>query len=242
MVAMNRRPGPSAAPFSTRAHGRGSRPEVNPYRDEHQRFGKEIIAAEQAPSYQGRWLTEFGRDAPRHLELGVGNGSWLAASAARAPAGDWIGLEIRYKRCVQAAEKLRAAGATNARVARYSWFELERLFATGELAGIHINHPDPWSHPSDAKHRLITPGFLEGAGRVVAPGGELRLKTDFDGHHRALLAAVAASPTWTIIGASDDIGRAGAPWPDDIVTGYQAKFQRAGQPVYGAWIRRLPCG
>ncbi len=236
---MNRRPGQSAAPFSTRAHGPSNRHEVNPYRHDHERFGKEIIAAEQAPSRRGGWHTEFGRDAPRHLELGVGNGSWLADSASRAPDRDWIGLEIRYKRCVQAAEKVRAAGASNARVVRYSWFEVEQLFAPGELAGIHVNHPDPWSHPSDAKHRLITPGFLEGAAHLVAPGGELRLKTDFDGHQLALVGAVAISTSWSLLGTSNDIRGAGAPWPDDIVTGYQAKFGKEGLPVFGAWLRRV---
>ena len=235
---MNRRPGRTAAPFLERASLVGHRPEVNPYRDLHAQFGAEIVAAEQAPSLKGRWGEAFGREAPRFLELGLGNGSWLVARAVSAPAEDWIGLEIRFKRCVQTAEKLRAAGAKNAKVVRYSWFDLLDLFADGELAGLYIHHPDPWAAHSQAKHRLINDDFVDLAARLVRPGGELRLKTDFKPHREALLAGVARRGGWSVVGQSDDVRGTGAPWPDDVVTGYQAKFDAQRLPVYAAWLRR----
>lgn len=237
--AMNRRPGPNATPFATRAHKPIHFPTVNPYRDAHESFGPELIAAEDAPKRKGAWAAEFGRITPLNLELGTGNGSWLATRAASAPAEDWIGLEIRYKRCVQTAEKVVKAGAGNARVVRYSWFELESLFEPGELAAIYIHHPDPWSSWSKAKHRLIKPEFVAAAARLVRAGGELRLKTDFLPHRDALLAALPAAPEWQLIGTSDDVRSSGAPWPDEIVTGYQAKFDGLGLPVYAAWLRRV---
>lgn len=235
---MNRRPGPDAAPFLQRAPESGHRAEVNPYRDRHAEFGRELLAAEVAPRRKGRWAEEFGRDAPRYLELGLGNGSWLAARAARSPAEDWIGLEIRYKRCVQTAEKVRAAGSTNARIVRYSWFDLDDLFAEGELSGVYIHHPDPWEAHSKAKHRLINDLFMALAARLIRPGGELRLKTDFRPHRDALLAGVGRVPGWTVVGTSDDVRAAGAPWADDVVTGYQAKFDAQGLPVFAAWLNR----
>jgi tRNA (guanine-N7-)-methyltransferase len=234
---MNRRPGPNAAPFHTRAHKPGHREEVNPYRDVVGQFGRELIPSETASERRARWAEEFGRAAPITLELGTGNGSWLAAASASAPGEHFIGLEIRYKRCVQTAEKLRAAGLGNGRVVRWSWFELAALFAPGELHRIVIHHPDPWSNPSKAKHRLIRGEFLAEAAALVHPGGELRLKTDFLPHRDALLAGVAGTP-WVVEGTSDDVRGAGAPWPDDVVTGYQAKFDRAGLPVYAARLSR----
>jgi len=236
---MNRRPGRTAAPFLERTSLVGSRPEVNPYRDRHASFGQEILPAEVAPGAKGRWNEVFGREAPRFLELGLGNGSWLADRAASAPAEDWIGLEIRFKRCVQAAEKLRAAGATNGRVVRYSWFDLPDLFADGELSGIYVHHPDPWVSSSEAKHRLIKDDFVALAARLVRPGGELRLKTDFRPHQAALLAGAERVGGWTVRGVSDDVRGQGAPWPDDVITGYQAKFDAQGLPVYAVWLERL---
>jgi len=244
---MNRRPGPRAAPFETRAHKPGHRPEVNPYRDAIVAFGTELVASEAAPALRGAWAGEFGRTAPITLELGTGNGSWLAAAAAAEPAADFIGLEIRYKRCVQTAEKLRVGGLTNGRVVRWSWFELPTLFAPAELQRIVIHHPDPWESPSKAKHRLINSDFLTLAASLVAPGGELRLKTDFLLHRTTLLAGITglAGMTglpWRVLGVSDNIADTGAPWPDEVVTGYQAKFNREGLPVYAAWLQRTsPC-
>lgn len=234
---MNRRPGPQAQPFETRAHRPGHRPAVNPYRDAIGDFGQELIPTESGRERKGRWHEEFGRPAPITLELGVGNGSWLGTIAPQEPESSFIGLEIRYKRCVQAAEKLRAAGCRNGRVVRWSWFELEDLFAPGELHRIVIHHPDPWSSPSKAKHRLIRPEFLVQAASLVAVGGELRLKTDFLPHREALVAGLVGTP-WQLAGTSDDILAAGAPWPDDIVTAYQGKFNRAGLPVYAARLVR----
>ena len=236
---MNRRPGPNASAFATRAHKPAHRPEVNPYRDSHEAFGRELIAAEQAPERKGRWEIEFGRVAPIVLELGTGNGSWLATRAAASPDADWIGLEIRYKRCVQTAQKVVGVGSTNARVVRYSWFELDTLFDPGELSGICIHHPDPWSAYSKAKHDRVGPAFVAQAARLVRPGGDLRLKTDFLPHREALLNALAQAPGWDLVATSDDILSAGAPWPDDIGTGYQAKFDGLGLPVYAAWLRRV---
>lgn len=234
---MNRRPGPLAQPFEARAHKPGHRSEVNPYRDTIVDFGRELIPTERARERNGRWSEEFGRNAPITLELGVGNGSWLAEAARLHPNQDFIGLEIRYKRCVQAAEKLRDHASANGRVVRWSWFELTSLFAPGELGGLVIHHPDPWSSPSKAKHRLIRPEFLSEAAILVAAGGELRLKTDFLPHRDALLAGLPGTP-WRLVGTSDDVLGSGAPWPDDIVTGYQNKFNRAGLPVYAAWLHR----
>jgi tRNA G46 methylase TrmB len=111
------------------------------------------------------------------------------------------------------------------------------LFAPGEVHRLVIHHPDPWSSPSKAKHRLIRPEFLARAAELVAGGGELRLKTDFLPHRDALLAGLPGTP-WRLVGTSDDVLANGAPWPDDIVTGYQGKFNKAGLPVYAALLSR----
>ncbi len=235
---MNRRPAANAPAFATRADRPEHRPEVNPYRDGHRSYGPGLIPAEEAPRWKGRWHENFGRSAPIHLELGLGNGRHLGARAAANPGLDFVGLEIRYKRCVVAADRAREAEAeSRVRVVRYSWFNLGDLFADGELAGIHVYHPDPWERGRQAKHRLIEPGFVQAAARLVAPGGELRLKTDFKGHFDALLKALPGTP-WQVQGSSLHVARDGAPWPDDIVTGYQAKFNEKALPVYAAWLRR----
>lgn len=234
---MNRRPGPESPAFFTRAHRVDHRPEINPYRDLIAEFGEELISSELAPTLRERWAERFAAPAPLWLELGVGNGSWLPEQALARPDAHWLGIEIRYKRCVQAAAKIRKAGAKNAKIVRYSWFSLHELFAPRSLAGIVIQHPDPWEKGGEAKHRLIDPLFLNTAAGLLTAGGELWLKTDFRPHFDALLRCTD-DQRFRVVGTSLDILHAGAPWPNDIITGYQSKFNRRGLPVFAARLVR----
>jgi tRNA (guanine-N7-)-methyltransferase len=210
------------------------RPEINPYLELH-RQKAEIVTAEVAPAYRGRWGDAFAAPAPLHLELGTGHGSWLGTVARARPDANWLGLEIRYKRCVQTAGKV--AGLPNARVVRWSWFLLRELFAPGELAGLYVHHPDPWAKRSQERNRLFDAEFFEVAGELCAPGAELRVKTDHPAHADAILAALPAS-AFELLGETRDLGRDGAPWPDDVPTGYQARFMAEGKAILAVRGRR----
>lgn len=235
---MNRRRALDAEPFAANPHRKQHLPGVNPYRDAHLAYGTELVPAESAPDWKGRWHALYGRKAPFCLELGVGNGNWLVEAAAREPEKDWLGMEIRYKRCVLCADKARKRGVANARVVRYSWFGLADLFEAESLDAVYIHHPDPWARGNEAKHRLIEPGMMGLVAQLIRPGGELRLKTDFRPHFDALLGS-ALDARFRVVGTSLDIRNLGAPWPDDIVTGYQSKFDREGLPVYAVRLERL---
>ena len=213
-------------------------PDLNPYLKLHRSFGRPVMTASEAAAVGRDWSAEFGRAAPLHVEIGAGNGFFLTGMAQAHPGRSWLGLEIRFKRVVQTARKLVAAGVTNARVARYDGRQLDDLFAPGAVAGLYINHPDPWPKDRHAKHRLFNPAFADGCARWLASGGRLRLKTDFVGHVEALTALTEGRPL-AVVGRSDDIARDGAPWgEDDVVTNYQGKFDRRGLPVYALWVER----
>ena len=79
--------------------------------------------------------------------------------------------------------------------------------------------------------------FLDDAARWLADGAELRLKTDFSPHVDALLAALPGRP-FELVGLSRDVARYGPPWTDEVVTAYQAAFDRKGVPVHAVRIAR----
>jgi tRNA (guanine-N7-)-methyltransferase len=224
-------------PFRDRLPEEFSRPGVNPYVVSHREFGAEIVPGSDAPALRGRWHEAFGRQAPLHLEIGPGNGFYLSGMAALHPEADWVGVEIRFKRVVLAARKLRVAGLTNARVVRFDAHALDDLFEPGSLAGLHVNHPDPWERESKRHHRLIDRAFMEMAARLCAPGAEVRLKTDFRPHVTALVAAAAGLP-FEVVGVRTDVDAEGSLWADDVVTNYQRKARERGVPVHAALLRR----
>jgi tRNA (guanine-N7-)-methyltransferase len=222
--------------FTDRLPEEMANPELNPYVASHRTFGPEVLPASEASGYRGRWHARFGRTAPIHLEVGSGSGFYLSGMAAQHPEADWIGIELRYKRVVTAARKLRSMGLTNAVCARYDAMLIDELFEPGSLAGVHVNHPDPWAKDRHAKHRLIGRPFLEVVHRALAAGGELRLKTDFPPHIDALLEA--AEGLFDVTAVVPDVKAAGAPWPDEVRTNFQRKADEKGVAVGAVWARR----
>jgi tRNA (guanine-N7-)-methyltransferase len=214
-------------------------PDLNPHMKLHYELVPPVVVAEEAPKFKGRWGEAYPRkESPLHLEIGPGNGFYLAGMAARHPEFNWLGVEIRFKRVVLVAKKILAADVENARVARYDAWQLDDLFAEGELSGLHINFPDPWKRDINAKHRLICPELVAWSAQALGPGSEVRLKSDHRPNLERFVQAAKDQP-FELIDFRDDIEHSGAPWPDDLVTNYQSKFIKRGEPVYAAVLRRV---
>ncbi|MCK6505105.1 molybdenum cofactor biosynthesis protein MoaE [Myxococcota bacterium] len=230
-------------PFNPRAEEDYRDPDLNPYLKLHRSFGPEVIPAADGPGFRGRWGAAFraeGEARPLHVEIGPGNGFFLAGMAARHPEWDWLGIEIRFKRVVLCAKKLRAAGIENARVLRYDAHHLDDLFLPGEVAGLYVNHPDPWTKGRNAKHRLLLRPFAEWCARALAPGASMRIKSDYHPNLDDFEALIEGLPL-RVVARVDDIRAQGSPWgEDDVTTNYQSKFDKRGLPVAALWLVRDP--
>ena len=214
-------------------------PELNPFMRLHREFGPPVVPAFQAQQASGDWDAMFGRSAPLHVEIGSGNGFWITHMAGLHPEWNLLGVEIRFKRVVMVAKKLRAAGVSTARILRYDAFMLDEILPAGRLAGLYVNHPDPWPKDRHAKNRLLARPFGEMVTRLLAPGARLRIKTDTGSYIDEFSQAIEGLPL-RILGESRDIARDGTPWPaqDDRITNYQRKFDEKGLPVYALWVEK----
>lgn len=253
-MAVHGRPTPHADPGGGRPRYRERdpdelvHPDLNPFLRDHRNFGRPLIPADEAWRLRERWAEEFGRSAPLHLEIGSGNGFFLSGLAAQHPEWDLVGVELRYKRTVLCARKIRHRAVSNARIVRYHAAFLDDLFEPGSLSGIYVNHPDPWPKERHDKHRLISRWFLEDVVSLLKPGGWFRLKSDFrpnvDRVEQLLAHDGEGQPApalpLAITGRADDVTTGPAPWPDDIETNYQSKFRLRGEPVYALEAVRLP--
>lgn len=232
--------GPRRPRFQDRPPEAFRHPDANPYLHTHRAFGRPLIPADEAWTLRGRWAEEFGREAPLHLEIGSGNGFFLAGLAGLQPAWNLVGVEIRYKRTVMVAKKLVEAGAEHARICRYDATCLDDLFEPGSLAGIYVNHPDPWPKARHEKNRLISRWFLEDVVRLLRPGGHFRLKSDHRPNVDRAVHLLDHGPDdealphlpLRVSVRSDDVNAGGPAWSDDVVTNYQRKFLERGEPVY----------
>lgn len=198
------------------------------------RGGRTTVAQERAlaelwPKYGIEFRGEpidlagaFGREAPRVLEVGFGDGDTLVQLAASRPERDYLGIEVHppgVGHCLLAAE---AAGLSNVRVVRHDAVEvLERALPDGAFDEVLLYFADPWPKKRHHKRRLVQPPFLRLLGRKMKPGGVLRLATDWEPYAEWMLEALAQVPEFRNRAAD---GRYVPRPPERPVT----KFERRG--------------
>lgn len=118
--------------------------------------------------------------APRaELEIGSGNGNFLAAHSAAHPHSLVIGTELKLERCRKCARKLAAAGAGNGVVIHGRAEQVIGWLPPETLDAVHIYFPDPWPKRRHRKRRLLRGGTVAQLAHLLRPGGCLHLVTDF---------------------------------------------------------------
>jgi tRNA (guanine-N7-)-methyltransferase len=137
----------------------------------------------------------FPKIQPIEVELGSGDGSFLADYAARCPETNLIGVERFLGRLRKIDRKGRRAGLANLRCVRIeaSYF-LEYLLPQHSARAIHIYFPDPWPKRKHWRRRLINEHFVLAARQALAPGGAVYLRTDDANYFAQIRAVFSESP------------------------------------------------
>jgi tRNA (guanine-N7-)-methyltransferase len=137
----------------------------------------------------------FGRDMPRVLDIGFGDGEAIATSAANYGNLDYLGVEVHEPGIGHLLLLLEKAGLTNVRViARDAADVLPQSLEDTSFAAVNLFFPDPWPKKRHHKRRLLQPPFVGEIARVLAPGGLFHFATDWQNyaeHARELLAGDA---------------------------------------------------
>lgn len=152
------------------------------------------------------WSATFGREAPRVLDLGCGNGRFLLGSALAHPTRDHLGIDLVPPAIQHAARRASERGLANL---KYAWgdalvFFLDRT-SDASVDELHVYHPQPYYEVEDRTKRMLTPAFLARAWRVLRPGGTLVLQTDNPYYWRYLSATVPSFFEWR---------ERAEPWPE----------------------------
>jgi tRNA (guanine-N7-)-methyltransferase len=152
------------------------------------------------------WVALFGRQAPRVLDLGCGNGRFVLSSAIRRPEMDHLGLEILPVVIRYATRRANQRGLWNVRFAVCGGYEfLEGFVPPGTIAEIHVYHPQPYADVAKQARRLVTPAFLALVHRSLAPEGRFFIQTDSPDYWRYI---AAIGPRFF------DFQEQPGPWPD----------------------------
>jgi tRNA (guanine-N7-)-methyltransferase len=180
----------------------------------------------------------FGREAPRVLDIGFGDGEALVTAAANNPGIDYLGVEVHEPGIGHLLLLLEKAALTNVRVIVNDAAEVvpQRLPASC-LDAVNLFFPDPWPKKRHHKRRLVQPPFVADLARALKDGGLLHVATDWADYARHTEEIAAQSSDFL----ADDSATLGAsPLAFRPPTKFERRGRRLGHDVADLYYRRRP--
>ncbi len=136
---------------------------------------------------KGQWRNYFAQKNQTHfdektkiiLEIGIYTGKSFLEMTQTLPDQLFIGMDITFKRVVVTAEKLKLQGLTNGVALLGNARQCHEIFAPGELDGVILFFPDPWSKKAHhLKNRLVDVSFSSMISSLLKKDGFFWFKTD----------------------------------------------------------------
>jgi tRNA (guanine-N7-)-methyltransferase len=179
----------------------------------------------------------FGRNAPRTLEIGFGNGEHLAKLAAAHPERDYLGIEVHRPGVGHLLMLIEALGLANVRISSHDAVEvLREQIPPASLDEVLVLFPDPWHKKRHHKRRLIQPPFVELLASRIRPGGVLRMATDWEEYALQMLEVMRGSAAFRNLSPSGDW----MPRPEERApTRFETRGERLGHGVRDLAFERV---
>jgi tRNA (guanine-N7-)-methyltransferase len=172
----------------------------------------------------------FGRDAPLHVDLGCGDGSFLCEMAQHFPRRNFLGVERLTKRVEKVRRK--AEKIENVRILRAdTLLALRHLLPESSVAAFYLLFPDPWPKRRHQCRRIFTFEFLNAAAVALEHQGVLRIATDHLNYFYQIEQLSRAHLQFRVL----------PPSPEDAVfpvTKFEKKFRDQGAPIYRLKLRK----
>jgi len=173
----------------------------------------------------------FPQPQPLEVELGSGDGSFLANYAKLHPGRNFLGIERLLGRLRKLDRKALRAGLVNLRGLRIeSAYFLEYLLPPHSASALHIYFPDPWPKRKHRKNRLINERFPQIAAQALLPGGFVWLRTDDEDYFNQMVTSFATNSSFRLVETPADLAA--------VVTDFERNFHARGiATLHAAYAR-----
>ncbi len=171
------------------------------------------------------WVELFGRDAPVEIEIGSGDGSFLAARAEAFPDRSFLGIERSPSKARRLAERFARRALPNLRTLQAdAACLLASIVPAASVDAYHVYFPDPWPKRGHANRRIVSATFATALGRTLRPGGHLFLATDVAAYAAVAHAHLLATGAFREL-ATDDRH-------PGFTTSFARKYRAAGRALF----------
>lgn len=176
----------------------------------------------------------FGRDAPRVLDIGFGDGEALLSLSANNPSIDYLGVEVHEPGIGHLLLLIERAGITNIRIVRHDAVEvLEHMLVATQFDAVNLFFPDPWPKKRHHKRRLVQAKFVDQVARVLRPGGLFHVATDWADYAEHINSVVDASGQFTVSMDQDE----GGPLAHRPPTKFERRGRQLGHEARDCYFR-----
>ena len=165
------------------------------------------------------------------VDLGCGDGSFLAALAARDPERNFLGLERLAGRVRSSSGGIERRALANARVLRGDIAHAVESLPASSVDVFHLMFPDPWPKRRHHVRRVFTGQFLQSIARALGSGGVLRMATDHREYFEQMLRVAAATPLFQAFTPLDD-----PPLPR---SNFEERYLAAGDEIFRLALRKI---
>ena len=164
-------------------------------------------------------------DVPVEIEVGCGNGRFLASRAAKTPGTHYIGIERMLGRVRKLNRKAERLPARNVHVLRLeAFYTFYYLLPEHRVRTVYVFFPDPWPKRHHHRHRLFSPLFLDALWMRLEVGGTIQVATDHQDYFEAIRKQFLPSPRFREI---PPMTRG-----EDEQTDFEQVFLSQGLPVW----------
>lgn len=182
---------------------------------------------------------EFGRHAPRYLEIGFGSGQSLLALAHAQPDSDFIGVETHQPGIGALLMGMQEQQLTNLRIYYSDVIDvLEKCIPKASLDGVQIFFPDPWPKRRHHQRRLIQPEFVKLIVDRLKTGGLLHLATDWDDYAKHMLQVVSLERGLFNLGGEGHFA-AERSSQRPIITKFENRAVREGRSIWELQLKKV---
>ena len=173
----------------------------------------------------------YGRRVPLEVDLGCGDGSFLAAAAAATPARNFLGMERLPGRVRSACRKIEHEAVTNARVLHCEIaYAVSELLPPDSVSAFHLMFPDPWPKRRHASRRILTEQFLVLLARALTQSGVVRIATDETEYFREVERLAARSSQFVMIPEQEAAV---------ALSTFEKQFRQEGRQIHRVVLRKV---